>query len=73
MDGSGKEGTGKGDGASWHNLETTGNTHMKHLSVMGFEKQEWEKEVLALTVQREEISQSITKIQAAVDSKKRDL
>lgn len=46
---------------------------MKHLSVMGFEKQEWEKEVLALTVQREEISQSITKIQAAVDSEKRDL
>lgn len=41
--------------------------------MLNFEKQEREKEVLALTAQKEEISQRITEIQAAADSEKRDL
>ena len=48
-------------------------THRKHLSVLDFEKQEREKEVLTLTAQKEEISQSITEMQAAADNEKRDL
>ena len=56
-------------GVIWKQL----GTHRKHLSVLDFEKQEREKEVQELTVQKEELSQTITEIQAAADGEKRDL
>lgn len=56
-------------GVIWKQL----GIHRKHLSVLDFEKQEREKEVLALTAQKEEISQSITEIQAAANGEKRNL
>ena len=56
-------------GVIWKQL----GTHRKHLSVLDFEKQEREREVQELAVQKEELSQAITEIQAAADSEKRDL
>ena len=56
-------------GVIWKQL----GIHRKHLSVLDFQKQEREKEVLALTAQKEEICQTITEIQAAADGEKRDL
>ena len=56
-------------GVIWKQL----GTHRKHLSVLDFEKQEREREVQELAVQKEELSQTITEIQAAADNEKRDL
>ena len=56
-------------GVIWKQL----GTHRKHLSVLDFEKQEREKEVQELTVQKEELSQSITKMQAAADKENENL
>ena len=56
-------------GVIWKQL----GIHRKHLSVLDFQKQEREKEVVALTAQKEEICQTITEIQAAADGEKRDL
>ena len=56
-------------GVIWKQL----GIHRKHLSVLDFEKQEREKEVLALAAKKKEISQSMTKIQAAADNEKRNL
>lgn len=43
------------------------------MSVLDFEKQEREKEVQELTVQKEELSQSITEMQAAADKETENL
>ena len=56
-------------GVIWKQL----GIHRKHLSVLDFQKQEREKEVVALTAQKEEICQTIMEIQAAADGEKRDL
>ena len=56
-------------GVIWKQL----GIHGKHLSVLDFQKQEREKEVVALTAQKEEIRQTITEIQVAADGEKRDL
>ena len=56
-------------GVIWKQL----GIHRKHLSVLDFQKQEREKEVVALTAQKEEIRQTITEIQVAADGEKRDL
>ena len=56
-------------GVIWKQL----GIHRKHLSVLDFQKQEREKEVVALTAQKEEICQTITEIQAAADGEKRNL
>ena len=56
-------------GVIWKQL----GIHRKHLSVLDFQKQEREKEVVTLTAQKEEIRQTITEIQVAADGEKRDL
>lgn len=56
-------------GVHWKQL----GTQRKHLSVLDFEKQEREKEVQELTVQKEEISQSIQEIQEAIIDETNDL
>ena len=56
-------------GVIWKQL----GLHRTHLSVLDFQKQEREKEVVALTAQKEEIRQTITEIQVAADGEKRDL